>query len=173
MINLASKAMFSDQGSVALKIDLPAELGLLDANDVRIDSLSLSADVALTPNSPAVVTPPTPTPTLGTYVDNTTKVFDFGRYLLAGTRSDVNGDQVKGVWVTNPTTGGDFVLGGTMLQDGERKFVVLGGSNTSAVDLEDLKFKPDVATSTSVPLVYVVEDTRGALGMQTYNYTVL
>jgi hypothetical protein len=82
---------------------------------------------------------------------------------------------VKGIWVTNPPTG-SFTFDGKTLLAGERAFVPLGSSGTSAVqDLEDLVFNSGTAvTGTSIPISYIVEDTRGALSLPTtYNYTVI
>jgi len=169
MTSLASRALFSDQGVVKVRVDLPPALGLLDEFDRPLQSIQLSADVSLAPNSPASLT----LPASKTAYMASGGVFEFGKFLRAATVADADGDSVKGVWVTDPSTGGDLKLGGTLFANGERKFVPFGGQSTTAVDLEDLQFVPSASANTSVALQYVVEDTRGALSLPvTYQYVI-
>ncbi|MFM8556836.1 MAG: tandem-95 repeat protein [Betaproteobacteria bacterium] len=164
MTSLASRALFSDQGVIKVRVDLPPALGLLDEFDRPLQSIQVSADVA-PPVSLAV-----PASKQGVVSGS---VVTFGKFLRAGTVSDADNDGVKGVWVTDPSTGGDLKLGSNVFANGERKFVPFGGQSTSALDLEDLQFVPTSPPNTSVALQYVVEDTRGALSLPvTYQYVI-
>jgi hypothetical protein len=149
-------------------------MGLLSADDTVIHSLAFKAALAAAPNSAPSLVAPSGTPS--TTIDPPGSTFNFGKFLLGGTASGGDaGDSVKGIWVTNPPTG-SFTFDGKTLLAGERAFVPLGSSGTSAVqDLEDLVFNSGTAvTGTSIPISYIVEDTRGALSLPTtYNYTVI
>jgi hypothetical protein len=174
MVHLASRAVFSDNGELSLRVDLPDAMGLLSADDTVIHSLAFKAALAAAPNSAPSLVAPSGTPS--TTIDPPGSTFNFGKFLLGGTASGGDaGDSVKGIWVTNPPTG-SFTFDGKTLLAGERAFVPLGSSGTSAVqDLEDLVFNSGTAvTGTSIPISYIVEDTRGALSLPTtYNYTVI
>jgi hypothetical protein len=172
MVHLASRAVFSDNGELSLRVDLPDAMGLLSADDTVIHSLAFKAAIAAAPNSaPSLVAPS------GGHAafDPSGSTFNFGKFLLGGTASGGDaGDSVKGIWVTNPSTG-SFTFNGKTLLSGEQAFVPLGSSGTSMVqDLEDLVFNSGTATAgTSIPISYIVEDSRGALSLPTtYNYVI-
>jgi hypothetical protein len=173
MVHLASRAVFSDNGELSLRVDLPDAMGLLSADDTVIHSLAFKAAIAAAPNSAPSLVAPGGTPS--STIDPSGPTFNFGKFLLGGTASGGDaGDSVKGIWVTNPATG-SFTFNGKTLLSGEQAFVPLGSSGTSTPDLEDLVFNSGTAaTGTSIPMSYIVEDSRGALSLPTtYNYTVI
>lgn len=176
MVHLASRAVFSDNGELSLRVDLPDAMGLLSADDTVIHSLAFKAALAAAPNSAPSLVAPADSAAKSNY-DPVGEIFNFGQFMLnAGVKSGGDaGDTVKGIWVTNPATG-SFTFNGKTLLAGEQAFVPLGSSGTSAAqDLEDLVFNSGSATTgTSIPIVYVVEDSRGALSLPTtYNYSVI
>jgi hypothetical protein len=176
MVHLASRAVFSDNGELSLRVDLPDAMGLLSADDTVIHSLAFKAALAAAPNSAPSLVAPADSAAKSNY-DPVGEIFNFGQFMLnAGVKSGGDaGDTVKGIWVTNPATG-SFTFNGKTLLAGEQAFVPLGSSGTSAAqDLEDLVFNSGSATTgTSIPIVYVVEDSRGALSRPTtYDYSVI
>lgn len=173
MVHLASRAVFSDNGELSLRVDLPDAMGLLSADDTVIHSLAFKAALAAAPNSAPSLVVPGGTPS--TAIDPVGPTFNFGKFLLGGSQSGGDaGDTVKGIWVTNPATG-SFTFNGKTLLAGEQAFVPLGSGTPTVQDLEDLVFSSGTAaTGTSIPISYIVEDSRGALSPPTtYNYSVI